>query len=94
MPHPVQNEKLVQTVTRIPDLAAQRQASRVEIDRLGLKVSGRDPVWADTGDAFPEWQKPGSNAILQPPRAEIIPAERILQLAAEQATGPDREAAE
>lgn len=92
--HPALDEKLAQPVTRIRDLAAQHQASRVEIEQLGLKVFGRDPVWAETGDAFPEWQTPGLNAILQPPRPEIAPAERIFQLAAERDTAPDHEAAE
>lgn len=34
------------------------------------------------------------NPILQPPRPEIIPSARLLQLAAEHDTEPDREAAE
>jgi hypothetical protein len=34
------------------------------------------------------------NAILQPPRPEIIPLARLLQLAAERDTEPDREAAD
>ena len=49
-----------------------------------------------TGGEDRQWLYPasGPNAILQPPRPEIIPSARLLQLAAEHDTEPDREAAE
>ena len=37
---------------------------------------------------------PGQDALLQPPKPEIIPSARILQLAAEHDTEPGYEAAE
>ena len=43
---------------------------------------------------IPGWPASGRDAILQPPKPEIIPSARILQLAAEHDTEPDREAAD
>ena len=92
---PGPDEKLTERVTRIRDLAAQRQASHAEMDEHpGRIVPGEDPVWAEFGDAFPDSRASGPNAILQPPRPEIIPSARLLQLAAEHDTEPDREAAD
>jgi hypothetical protein len=92
---PGPDEKLTERVTRIRDLAAQRQASRAEMDEHpGLMVPGEDPVWGERGDAFPDSRASGPDAILQPPRPEIIPSARLLQLAAEHDSEPDREAAD
>ena len=92
---PGPDEKLTERVTRIRDLAAQRQASRAEMDEHpGLMVPGEDPVWGELGDAVPDSRTSGPDAILQPPRPEIIPSARLLQLAAEHDTEPDREAAD
>jgi hypothetical protein len=92
---PGPDEKLTERVTRIRDLAAQRQASRAEMDEHpGQMVPGEDPAWGEFGDAFPGSRASGPNAILQPPRPEIIPSARLLQLAAEHDTEPDREAAD
>lgn len=46
-------------------------------------VPGEDPVPGNLGNAFPGWQASGQDAILKPPKPEIIPSARILQLAAE-----------
>jgi hypothetical protein len=92
---PGRDEKHTERVTRIRDLAAQRQASRAEMDEhLGLMVPGVDPVWGELGDAAPNSRTSGPDAILQPPRPEIIPSARLLQLAAEHDSEPDREAAD
>ena len=92
---PGPDEKLTERVTRIRDLAAQRQASHAEMDEHpGRIVPGEDPAWGEFGDAFPGSRASGPNAILQPPRPEIIPSARLLQLAAEHDTEPDREAAD
>ena len=56
-------------------------------------VPGEDPVRGDPGDTFPGSGRP-AHAILQPPKPEIIPSARILQLAAKHDTEPDREAAD
>ena len=73
----------------------QRRASRAEMhEHPGLMVPGEDPVWGELGDAAPNSRTSGPDAILQPPRPEIIPSERLLQLAAEHDSEPDREAAD
>ena len=93
---PGPDEKLTERVTWIRDLAAQRQASRAEMhEHPGRMMPGEDPVWGEFGDAFPDSRASGPpNAILQPPRPEIIPSARLLQFAAEHDTEPDREAAD
>jgi len=92
-PDPAPDGKLTQTAARIRDLAMQRQAFRAETgERPRLIAPGDDPVWGNLGEAFPAWQASGRDAILQPPKPEIIPSARILQLAAEHE--PDHEAAD
>jgi hypothetical protein len=89
--HPVPDGELIETAAWIRDLAMQRQAFRDEMDeRQRLTVPGEDPVRGDLGEAFPAWQASSWDAILQPPKPEITPSARILQLAAER----DREAAD
>ena len=74
----------------IRDLAAQRQAFREKIEeRQGLMVPSEDPDWGDLGEAFPAWQAPGRDAILQPPKPQITPSARILQLVQERDTEPE-----
>ncbi len=66
----------------IRGLAAQRQAFREKIEEYqGLMVPSEDPDWGDLGEAFPAWQAPGRDAILQPPKPQITPSARVLQLA-------------
>jgi hypothetical protein len=73
----------------------QHHVSRAGSDeRPQLMVPGEDPVRGDLGKTFPGWQASGRDAILQPPKPEIIPSARILRLAAERDTEPDREAAD
>jgi TrwC relaxase/AAA domain len=74
----------------IQDLAAQRQAFRETIEkRQGLMVPSEDPDWGDLGEAFPAWKAPGRDVILQPPKPQITPAARILQLVQERDTDPE-----
>ena len=90
---PAPDGKLTQTAAWIRDLAMQRQAFRAEAgERPRLMALGEDLVWGDLGEAFPGCQASGRDAILQPPKPEIIPSARILQLAAEHE--PDHEAAD
>jgi hypothetical protein len=42
-----------------------------------------DPDWAALGDTLPSWWAPHPDAILRPPKPEITPSAKILQLAAE-----------
>ena len=84
------DKKIGDVAAWIRDLAAQRQAFREKIEeRQGLMVPSEDPDWGDLGEAFPAWQAPGRDAILQPPKPQITPAARILQLAAEHDTSPE-----
>jgi hypothetical protein len=77
----------------VTDLAAQRQAFHHKIEeRQALKVPSEDPDYEDLGHAFPAWNPPDKDAILQPPKPEIQPATKILELAREPETG--REAAD
>jgi hypothetical protein len=43
-----------------------------------------DLDWAALGDTLPSWGAPRRDAILRPPKPEISPPAKILQLAAEE----------
>ena len=74
-----------QTATRTGDLAAQHQASRQRTGQRQHPMTPRkDPDWAALGDTLPSWWTRHPDAILRPPKAEITPSAKILQLAAEQ----------
>jgi TrwC relaxase/AAA domain len=82
-PDAAQDGKLTESASLIRDLAIQRQAFCAKIDeRLRLMRPGEDLTWGSPGNAFPGWQASGHDAILQPPKPEIIPTARILELAA------------
>jgi hypothetical protein len=92
--HPASDGKPAETASWIRDPPMQHHVSRAGMgERPQLMVPGEDPVRGDLGKTFPGWQASGRDAILQPPKPEIIPSARILQLAAEHDTEPDREAA-
>jgi len=82
------DEKISQMSAWVNDLAAQRQAFREKIDeRQALKVPAEDPDWEDLGHAFPAWNPPEKDAILQPPKPDIQPSAKILELAKEPEAG-------
>jgi hypothetical protein len=84
------DRKIGEMATWIRGLAAQRQAFREKFEeRQGLMVPSKDPDWGDLGEAFPAWQAPGRDAILQPPKPQITPSARVLQLAQERDTEPE-----
>ena len=71
-------------------LAAQRLAFREKLEeRQGMMVPSEDPDWGDLGEAFPAWQAPGRDVILQPPKPQIMPAAKILQLVQEHDAEPE-----
>ena len=73
-----------ETATRIGDLAAQHHAFRHRINQPQHRMTPRkDPDWAALGDTLPSWWAPRPDAILRPPKPEITPSAKILQLAAE-----------
>jgi hypothetical protein len=93
-PDPAPDGKRTETAW-IRDLATQRETFRAEIDeRPGLMAPGQDSIQGNLGTTLPAWRASGRDPILQPPKPEIIPSARILQLAAEHAAEPDYEAAD
>jgi len=94
-PHPTPGRQPAPTAPWIRALVLRHQASRAEFDGSPqLTAPGGDPTWGDLGKVFPGRHASGNAPILQPPRPEIIPSERILQLAAEHDTEPGHEAAD
>jgi hypothetical protein len=83
--HPAADGKLTETAALIRDLAMQREQFRAEMDeRPRLIVPGED-----LGKACRATKRPGQDPILQPPKPEITPSARILQLAAEHDIEPE-----
>jgi TrwC relaxase/AAA domain len=83
----VPGEKIGEMATWIRDLTAQRRAFNAKLgERQALKIPGEDPDWEDLGKAFPSWSTSRQDAILQPPKPQITPSAKILQLAAERDT--------
>jgi hypothetical protein len=77
----------------IRDLAAQhREFARQLAERQSLTVPAEDPDFQAFSPAFPVWAQPGSDAILQPPKPQIRPSERILERTADR--DPHLEAAD
>jgi hypothetical protein len=86
-------EQIRETGQWIKDLAAQRHAFASKLaDRQSLTIPSEDPAYGDLGQAFPPWPAPAAGAILQPPKPEIQPSERILDRNVDR--GLDMEAAE
>jgi hypothetical protein len=84
------DEKIGEIAAWVRDLAAQRQAFREKFEeRRGLMVPSEDPDCGDLGDAFPARQAPSLDAILQPPKPQIMPAAKIFQLVEERDTEPE-----
>jgi hypothetical protein len=84
------DEKIAEMAAWVRDLAAERQAFRDKLEeRQGLMVPAEDPDRDDLGEAFPAWKAPGRDAILQPPKPQITPSAKIVQLAAEHDTEPE-----
>jgi conjugative relaxase-like TrwC/TraI family protein len=88
--HPAPDEKIGEMAAWIIDLAAQRQAFREKLEqRQGLKVPSEDPDWEDLGEAFPPPRPPEQDAILQPPKPEIPPSAKILQVGTQPDASPE-----
>jgi len=77
----------------IKDLAAERSAFADKLaERQSMVIPSEDPDYGDLGQAFPAWQGPDKDAILQAPKPEIRPSAQVLERAMEREA--DREAAE
>jgi len=73
------------------DLAAQHQAFADQLaQRQSLTLPAEDPDYADLGPALPAWTPVSRDAILQPPRPQILPSARVFQRTRERRA--DREA--
>ena len=82
--HSAPDGKLIETAGWIHDLPAQRQAFRAKLEkRRRLMVPDADLDWGAFGYAFRTWNPIARDAILQPPKPQLTPSVRILQLAAE-----------
>jgi hypothetical protein len=89
----VPDKNIAEMADWVRDLAAQRQAFRDKLEeRQALKVPSEDPDFEDLGYAFPAWSPPEKDAILQPPKPEIQPSAKIIELARQPEAG--REAAD
>jgi hypothetical protein len=74
----------------IRDLTAQHQAFRATMDQRRRPMTpSHDPEWADLGEAFPTCPAPSRDSILRPPKPQITPSAKILQLTAEYDTEPE-----
>jgi len=81
---------LAERADRTRDPAPERQALRVKLDeRQRLVVPSEDLDWDRLGEALPSWSASRRVAILQPPKPQITPSARILQLAAERDAEPE-----
>jgi hypothetical protein len=84
------NQKIGEMAAWIRDLAPKSLAFREKIEeRQGLMVPSEDPDWGYLGEAFPAWQMPRRDAILQPPKPQITPSARVLQLSHERDAEPE-----
>ena len=82
------DEKIREMSAWVTNLAAQRQAFHEKLqERQALKVPSEDPDFEDLGHAFPAWNSPEKDAILQPPKPDITPSAKIADLAREPEAG-------
>jgi hypothetical protein len=65
------------------DLTVQRHAFRAAMNEHRQLFPGDDVTQANPGDASPASRASWRNAILQPPKPQIIPSAEILEFAAE-----------
>jgi hypothetical protein len=84
------DQKIGQIAGWIEDLAAQRTAFREKLEeRRTLRIPSAAPGWEDLGQAFPTPVAPENDAILRPPKPQITPSAKILELAAEPDASPE-----
>ena len=89
----IPGEKIDEMAAWIRELTAQRRAFYAKLgERQALKRLSEDPDWGGLGEVFPAWSAVRQDAILKPPKPQIVPSAKILQLAAERDT--EREAAD
>ncbi|WP_187366516.1 MobF family relaxase [Trebonia kvetii] len=80
---PTAGERSIEAEQRVTDLAAQhREFSAKLAERQSLMTPAEDHDFEDLGPGFPAWTEPDRDPILQPPRPQIQPSERLLELTA------------
>jgi hypothetical protein len=80
---PTRAQNTEEAEQRTRELAAQhREFAGKLAERQSLTISAEDPFQA-FNPAFPVWAQPGRDAILQPPKPQIRPSERILERTAD-----------
>jgi hypothetical protein len=68
----------------VRELAEARTAFSEKIaERQSRMEPHEDPDWEDLGPAFPAWQPPDRDAVLQPPKPPMPPSERLAEREAE-----------
>jgi len=71
---------LEQTAQRISDLAAQhREFADKLAQRQSPTIPAEGPDYEQFGQAFPDWKERRTDAILQPPRPQILPSAQVLE---------------
>ena len=67
-------------------MAERNRAAVAKIEEVrGLRVPSEDHEWEDVGEAWPDELRRERDAIIQPPKPEIRPAEPVAERAAEMA---------
>ncbi|MHB1430528.1 MAG: MobF family relaxase [Streptosporangiaceae bacterium] len=80
---PVLSEQY-QTPEWISKLAEERRIFRERIDERGsVRVPAEDPDYQDEGEAWPTWIPRDREAILQPPKPQMRPAQQVAERAQE-----------
>ena len=69
------------TVAEYAELvAARRAAVQAAIEeRRGLMVPAEDPDYGYDGEAWPAYQRPDRDAVLQPPKPELRPSQKVIE---------------
>jgi conjugative relaxase-like TrwC/TraI family protein len=72
----------------VAELAESTRSAMARIDEVrGLAVPNEDHEWEPVGEAWPDELRRERDAVLQPPKPEIKPAEPVAQMVAERAGG-------
>jgi hypothetical protein len=81
---PARAQNTEEASQRTRELAAQHREFVGKLaERQSLTIPAEDPDFQAFNPAFPGWAQPGREAILQPPKPQIRPSERILERTAD-----------
>ncbi len=75
-----QGADIGQMAQQTRELAARHREFAAKLaERQSQIIPAEEPDYEDLGPAFPAWPEPSRDAILQPPKPQIQPSERILE---------------